>query len=146
MSYQQYNDPAKLLLDICQPKWSEMTPDEIDDLLSDMSQLGLEMSKDKAFKHDYTIATKEVYMTHLRQQKEGTNIPPLFRDLDKEIRARVEEHHQSAAQTEALIPEYNTYTSDSLAIVHEKRAKLAKLRANITQKNMHKIITPNQRK
>jgi GTP-dependent phosphoenolpyruvate carboxykinase len=146
MAYQQYNDPAKLLLDICQPKWGEMTPEEIDDLLSEMSQLGLEMNQDKNFKHDYTVATKEMYMSYLRQQKEGNYVPPLFRDLDKEIRARVEEHHQSAAQTEALIPEYNTYTSDSLAIVHEKRAKLAKLRANITQKNMNKIITPNQRK
>lgn len=146
MTYQKYNDLAKLLLDICQPKWSEMTAEEIDDLLADMSQLGLEMNQDKNFKHDYTVATKELYMNYLRKQKEKNYVPPLFCDLDKEIRARIKEYHQSLARTEVLIPEYNTYTADNLALAHEKRAKLAKLRANITQKNMNTFITPKQRK
>lgn len=146
MTYQQYNDPAKLLLDICQPKWGEMTTEEIDDLLSEMSQLGLDMHKDKTFKHDYTVAAKEIYMGYLRQQKEGNYIPPLFKDLDNEIRARIEEHRHSPAQTEVLIPEYNTFASETLSRAHETRAKMARLRATITQKNMNKLITPNQRK
>lgn len=146
MAYQQYNDPAKLLLDICRPNWNEMSADEIDDLLSEMSKLGLDMNQDKNFKHDYTIATKEIYLSYLRRQKEADYMPPMFKDLDKEIRARIKEDHQSQAQTEALIPEYNTYTSENLARAHGKKAQIAKLRTDIAQKNMPQIVTPNQRK
>ena len=147
MSYQKYNDPAKLLLDICQPNWNEMSPQEVDDLLAEMSELGLEMSKDKTFKHDYVKATKEIYLSYINKQKKGDYMPPLFKDLDNEIRKRIGEKQKETAQTEVLIPEYLSTPSQNLSShAQSVKAKIALMHAKRNKQLNPEIINPNQRK
>jgi hypothetical protein len=144
MPYQQYNDPAKLILDICQPKWSEMSATEVDNLLSKMSQLGLDMANDKEFKRSYTRIAKEKYLFHIHHQQEENYIHPTFEALDKEIREKIKETQNAATQTEVLIPEYADFNNTQMMHVHTQkvRAKIAQLR----NKKPPQIITPNQRK
>lgn len=148
MAYQKYNDPAKLLLDICHPDWNTMSSQEIDDLLAQMAQLGTDMNKDKKFKHKYMMATKEAYLKYVKQQENGDYIPPLFSDLDNEIRHSIAEEHEETAQTEVLIPDYiSTSPSQKLSSrAQTVKAKVALMRANMNKKINPDIIVPNQRK